>query len=99
MTKLPPEVQGEGNYDAARKFNEAERKFVDEGKVEQAAADAAPKSDAEVEELTRAEEIGRERSKGEDPTDWGEDRTEDERNDGDDRDLPNRALDQTHPKE
>jgi len=35
-------VQGEGNHAAAREFNEAERKFVESGKVAAAARAAAP---------------------------------------------------------
>ena len=35
-------VQGEGDYDAARNYDEATRDFVKSGKVEQAARDAAP---------------------------------------------------------
>ena len=57
------DMQGEGNYDAAREFNEAERKFVESGKVEEAARDAEPKSDAEADELARAEESGRSHAK------------------------------------
>lgn len=34
------QIQGEGNYDAARKFDAEEREFVKSGKVEQAAREA-----------------------------------------------------------
>jgi hypothetical protein len=61
-------VQGEGNYKAAREFNEAERKFVASGKVAAAARAAAPKSEAERQEMFAAEEEGKHRAKGEDPT-------------------------------
>jgi hypothetical protein len=37
------DIQGEGDYRAARRFDEAERKFVESGKVE-AGADAAMKA-------------------------------------------------------
>jgi hypothetical protein len=60
-------VQGEGNYKAAREFNEAERKFVASGKVAAAARAAAPKSEAERQEMFAAEEEGKHRAKGEDP--------------------------------
>ena len=40
-------VQGEGNYDAARNFNSAERRFVEQGKVAAAARAATPRSAAE----------------------------------------------------
>ena len=48
------EVQGEGNYNSARDYNEAQRKFVKSGKVDAAARKAKPKSDAEVGEMKRA---------------------------------------------
>jgi hypothetical protein len=56
-------VQGEGNYEAARAFNEAERKFVASGRVAAAARAAAPKSEAERQALFAAEEEGRRRAK------------------------------------
>jgi|KBSMisStandDraft_5_1062788.scaffolds.fasta_scaffold05848_3 hypothetical protein len=58
-------VQGEGNYTAAREFDEAERKFVASGKVAAAARAAAPKTDAEQQEMLAAEEEGKRRAKGE----------------------------------
>jgi hypothetical protein len=61
------DLQGEGNYDAAKEFDEAEKKFVDSGKVDQAARDAEPKDEKEKEEMERAEEEGKRRAKGEDP--------------------------------
>lgn len=56
-------VQGEGDYKSAREFNEAERKFVQSGKVPAAARAAAPKSDAEAKELIEAEEEGKRHAK------------------------------------
>ena len=56
-------VQGEGNYEAARKFNEAERTFVASGKVAAAARAAAPKSEAERQSMFAAEEEGKRRAK------------------------------------
>jgi len=56
-------VQGEGNYEAARQFNEAERKFVASGKVAAAARAAAPKSEAERQEMIAAEVKGKRRAK------------------------------------
>ena len=61
------QVQGEGNYEAARRYDEAQKRFVDSGKVERAAEQAAPKNQAEAEALRRAEEEGRSRAKDEDP--------------------------------
>ena len=57
------DVQGEGDYKSAREFNEAERKFVESGKVPAAARAAAPKSQAEEQELLAAEEEGRRHAK------------------------------------
>jgi len=61
------DLQGEGNYDAAKEFDDAEKKFVDSGKVDQAARDAEPKDEKEKEELERAEEEAKQHAKGEDP--------------------------------
>ncbi len=56
-------VQGEGDYKAARQFNEAERKFVASGKVAAAARAAAPKTEAERQAMFAAEEEGKRRAK------------------------------------
>ena len=65
--KKQDKVQGEGNYKAAEQYDQAQRKFVKSGQVEQAARDAAPKSPAEADEMERAEQAGRSRAKDEDP--------------------------------
>ena len=49
------QVHGEGNYEATRQYNESTKKFIDAGKVEQAAKDAVPKSPEEARELEQAE--------------------------------------------
>jgi hypothetical protein len=59
-------VQGEGNYESAKKFDDDEAAFVKSGRVDQAARDAEPKSQAEADEMNKAEEVGKSRSKGED---------------------------------
>jgi len=56
-------IQGEGNYEAAREFNDAERKFVASGKVEAAARAAAPSTEAERLAMLAAEEEGKRRAK------------------------------------
>jgi len=56
-------IQGEGNYTAAREFNEAERKFVASGKVAAAARAAAPTTEAERQTMFAAEEEGKRRAK------------------------------------
>jgi hypothetical protein len=49
------QIQGEGNYDAARRFDEEERKFVKSGQVEQKAKEAEEALEGpEAEELERA---------------------------------------------
>jgi hypothetical protein len=57
------DVHGEGNYEAAREFNEAERKFVASGKVAPAARAAAPTTEAERQTMLAAEEEGKRRAK------------------------------------
>jgi len=53
--KSKDQVQGEGNYDAARKFDEEERAFVQKGPVEQKAREAEEALDGpEGEDLERA---------------------------------------------
>lgn len=59
------ELQGEGDYDAGRRYDKATRDFVDAGKVDGAAHAAAPDDAAEAAELARAERAGRAHSKGE----------------------------------
>jgi hypothetical protein len=65
--KSQDEVQGEGDYRAARRYNEATREFVEDEDVAEAARDAEPKSEREQQQLERAEQAGRERAKDEDP--------------------------------
>jgi hypothetical protein len=61
-------VQGEGNYAAARAFNDAERKFVASGKVAAAARAAAPRTEAERLSMLEAERVGKTRATGEPAT-------------------------------
>ncbi len=59
-----PQNEGEGNRTAAARYNEAQRKFVESGKVEPAAKDAEHALETEeAEELKRAEEKGRAHAK------------------------------------
>lgn len=57
------ELQGEGNYTAAKEYDEATQAFIKSGKVKDAAANAAPKNDAEAREMQEAEEKGRAHAK------------------------------------
>ena len=59
-------VQGEGDYESAKKFDDDEVAFAKSGRVDKAAREAEPKSQAEADEMKKAEEIGKSRSKGED---------------------------------
>ena len=58
------EIQGEGDYDSARKYNEQAHDFAASGKVEQAAKAAAPRNAREQDEMRKAEAAGRARAKG-----------------------------------
>jgi len=60
-------VEGEGSYTASKDYNERTKKFVDSGKVEEAANEAKPNSEQEAHEMKKAERLGKERAKGEDP--------------------------------
>lgn len=60
-------VYGEGNYEASRTYNDATRKFAQSGKVEEAAREAEPTSEADALEMAAAEAEGKRHAKGEDP--------------------------------
>ena len=60
-------VQGEGDYDAARRYDKAAREFAESGKVDKAAHEARPADAEQAEELRRAEREGQSHAKGEDP--------------------------------
>jgi len=60
-------VEGEGSYSGSKDYNERTEKFVKSGKVDKAAHDAAPKSEEEKHAMQKAERIGKQRAKGEDP--------------------------------
>jgi hypothetical protein len=58
-----PNVQGEGDYEAARRYREDVKEFLDKDEVDKAAHDAAPKSPDEQREMDEAERTGRSHSK------------------------------------
>ena len=60
-------VHGEGNYEATRQYNEATKKFIDAGKVQQAARDAAPRNAEEATEMKQAEQAALLRAKDSPP--------------------------------
>ena len=64
----PAPVQGEGDYEAARRYDKAQHDFVEAGKVDDAARKAAPRSPEEEAQLREAERKGRSHAKGEAPT-------------------------------
>lgn len=65
--ETPDKVQGEGNYEAARRYNEAARDHATSADVEGEARDAQPTDQREERELREAEDAGRARALEEDP--------------------------------
>jgi len=61
-TKPASKVQGEGDYDAARRHRQDVERFVEENDTEELAREAQPDSRAEADELEKAEAEGRSRS-------------------------------------
>ena len=69
-TKRDPDVQGEGDYRAARRHRRDVQEFVaehDEDDIEELARDAAPRSEAEQRDMLEAEREGRARARGRKP--------------------------------
>jgi hypothetical protein len=62
-------LQGEGNYEASRRYREGVTEFLAHADVEDIAHKAAPSSPLEARELALAAEKGQLRSKGDDPAD------------------------------
>ena len=60
-------VYGEGNYAASKQYNDATRDFARSGRVDEAARNAAPQSDADALQMQAAEAEGKRHAKGEDP--------------------------------
>ena len=56
-------VEGEGSYSATKDYNERTKKFLQSGKMEKAARDAAPKNAEEAHAMQKAERIGKSRAK------------------------------------
>jgi hypothetical protein len=60
--------EGEGNRTAARRYNEAQRRFVRSGQVEEKAREAKKALEgSEQREMERAEAVGKRHMKAEDP--------------------------------
>jgi hypothetical protein len=64
-------VQGEGDYDAARRYREKVTDFVQRSDVEELVRQGRALSAKEAREMALAEERARARSKGDDPADVG----------------------------
>ena len=60
-------VQGEGDYEAARRYDKAAREFAQSGKVDEAARQSRPESAEEAQQMKDAERTGQSHAKGEDP--------------------------------
>jgi len=64
---MKQKIQGEGDYEATRRYRKRTEEFLQNNDVEKAAVRAAPTSPAEAESLKAAEAAGKRRAKGEDP--------------------------------
>ena len=64
MTQRKDKVEGEGSYTGSKDYNERTRKFMEAGKVDEAARDAQPKNEGEKNAMQKAERIGKEHAKG-----------------------------------
>jgi hypothetical protein len=56
-------VEGEGSYSGSKEYNERTKKFVDSGKVDEAAREAEPKSEEERHAMQKAERLGKQKAK------------------------------------
>jgi hypothetical protein len=59
-----PNIQGEGDYEASRRYRKEVQDYMDKADIDKAAHDAAPKSADERREMEEAERTGRSHSKG-----------------------------------
>jgi hypothetical protein len=57
-------VQGEGDYDAARRYRRGVESFVATADIDRAAHEAAPRTRKEAAEMDAAEAAGRSRARG-----------------------------------
>jgi hypothetical protein len=64
-------IQGEGDYDAAKRYRDKVTDFVIRSDIDQLARDASPLSAREARDNAMADERARARSKGDDPADVG----------------------------
>jgi hypothetical protein len=67
-TNRTQQNEGEGNRTAAKTYNDAQKRFAESGKVDQAAREAEQSTKGpEGEALREAERIGKSHAHGEDP--------------------------------
>ena len=59
-------VEGEGSYSGSKDYNERTQRFVESGKVDDAARAAKPQSEEQAHQMHKAERIGKQHGKGED---------------------------------
>jgi hypothetical protein len=60
-------VQGEGDYEATRRYRKRTEQYLGRHDVEKDARRAAPRTSKEAESMAAAEAAGKKRAKGEDP--------------------------------
>ncbi len=60
-------VQGEGDYEATRRYRKRTEEYLENNDVDKAAVRAAPTSAREAQDMKAAEAAGKRRAKGEDP--------------------------------
>ena len=60
-------IEGEGSYSGTKDYGRRTEKFVESGKVDEAARNAEPKSEGEKQSMQKAERIGKQHAKDEDP--------------------------------
>ena len=60
-------IQGEGDYEATRRYRKRTEEYLQNNDVEKAAIRAAPTSGREAADMQAAEAAGKRRAKGEDP--------------------------------
>ena len=72
--KRDPKIQGEGDYESARRYRKDVERFVAENDTDQLAREAEPHDEQEADEMLDAEREGRSRSKVRKPEDTQKER-------------------------
>ena len=60
-------IEGEGSYTGSKDYNRRTEKFVESGKVDEAARASKPQSEEEARQMSEAERAGKQHARGEDP--------------------------------